>query len=44
MIVKFYAEYVNERSIALLKLRWCYYMPVRSNDNAFSLEGISLCG
>lgn len=38
MIVKFYAKFVNECSIALLELRSCYCMPVRSNDNAFSLE------
>ena len=40
MIVKCNAKFVNERSIALLELRSCYCMPVRSNDNAFSLEWI----
>ena len=38
MIVKFYAKFVNERSIALSKFRSCYCMPVRSNDNPFLLE------
>ena len=38
MIVKFEAKFVNERSIALLKLPSCYYIHVRFNDNDFSLE------
>ena len=34
-IVKFNPKFVNERSIALLKLHLWYYMPVCSNDNAY---------
>lgn len=43
MIVTFYAKFVNERSIVLLRLCSFYCMPVRSNDNSFSLEWISFC-
>ena len=32
MIVKFYAKFVNERSIALLKLRSCYCTLFRLNE------------
>ena len=44
MIAKFNAKFVNERSIALLKLRSFYRIPSRSNDNTVSLVIISLCG
>ena len=43
IIVTFYAKFVNERSIVLLRLCSFYCMPVRSNDNSFSLEWISFC-
>ena len=33
MIAKFNTKFVNERSIALLKLRSFYRIPSRSNDN-----------
>jgi len=40
MIAKFYAKFVNERFITLLKLCSCHCLPVRLNDNAFSLVWI----